>query len=24
VWQWAETPQWGERFYKPGPFGDKQ
>jgi ABC-type nitrate/sulfonate/bicarbonate transport system substrate-binding protein len=20
VWQWADTPQWGERFYKPGPF----
>ena len=20
VWLWNETPQWGEKFYKPGPF----
>jgi hypothetical protein len=20
VWMWDETPKWGERQYKPGPF----
>jgi hypothetical protein len=21
VWLWDQTPKWGERIYKPGPFG---